>query len=222
MNRQEEKSQGMVIKEMTKGYDRGKVLNQLSFSLPIGETLVVTGPSGCGKTTLLRLIAGLEVPDSGEIHMGNRVVSSRGWAAEPHTRGMGFVFQSPALWPHMTVRENILFGLHSVTKPEAEERVTQLLAAVSMSHLAQRYPDQLSGGEAKRVAIVRTLAPKPKFVLMDEPLTHLNVELKDQLLAFILQMVKESQASLLYVTHDEEEAKCIGGKGLHLKSAAHD
>lgn len=212
---------GIVVSKIGKGYGGGMVLRQVSFALPVGETLVVTGASGCGKTTLLRLIAGLEIPERGEIYIGNKIMSRGGWAAQPHTRGIGFVFQNPALWPHMTIRENILFGLHSISQEEAEERVTRLLGRVSMTHLALRYPDQLSGGEAKRVAIVRTLAPQPKFILMDEPLTHLNRGLKEQLLILILQEVQENQASLLYVTHDEVEASIIGGKRLNLQSYLH-
>ena len=199
----------ILLKDVTKYYGSFKALEKISFDVPSGDSLVISGPSGSGKTTLLRLVAGLETVDEGEIHINSSLVSKPGWNLTPHKRGLGFIFQSPALWPHMTVRDHILFGLSGLTAEERRERVEDTLKRTGLTGLAHRYPHQISGGEARRVSIARTIAPKPPCLLMDEPLTNLDSGLKSDLLDFIKEIVRENKSTLLYVTHDEEEGRKI-------------
>jgi iron(III) transport system ATP-binding protein len=182
------------------------------------EPLVILGPSGSGKTTLLRLIAGLESPDEGEIYFNGLLASKPGWVLLPHQRNIGFVFQSSALWPHMTVAQNILFGLNGLKKNETRERLKELLDMAHLKGLGQRYPDELSGGEARRVAIARCLAPQPRYLLMDEPLINLDPDLKEKMLSLIEETTRQTKAFLIYVTHDPEEATKLSGRILILRS----
>ena len=185
-------------------------VDAVSFVLASSARLAVLGPSGCGKTTLLRLVAGLEMPDAGEISIQGRIVSRPDWALQPGRRGVGFVFQEPALWPHMTVAGNVLFGLHGLAKEESRRRLGELMELIDMRGLESRYPDQLSGGEARRVALARTLAPRPRCLLLDEPLTNLDQESKARMLDLIDRAAQLSGAALLYVTHDRSEADILG------------
>ncbi len=199
----------ITVEGIKKSYGNVKVIDDFSFKVNSPERLVLLGSSGCGKTTLLRLIAGLEVPDEGHIYIDEKLVSKPGWVMPPNQRGIGYVFQNPALWPHMTVRKNILFGLKSMEKKRAEERLNEVLEITGLLGLEHRYPDEISGGQAKRVALARTLAPKPRHLLMDEPLSNLNTELKQAIIPLIQDMIKQTGGSLIYVTHDLEEAKQI-------------
>jgi iron(III) transport system ATP-binding protein len=199
----------LAVHALAKRYGPTSVFRDVSLDAGAGESVVIGGPSGCGKSTLLRLIAGLEYPDAGEVLLNGTLVSRPDWALEPHRRGIGYVFQSPALWPHMTVAQNVLFGLRRWSASAAHERLEELLAAVEISHLAQRYPDELSGGEARRVSLIRSLAPRPALLLLDEPLTSLDVELKERLLAFVKASVAETGATLLYVSHDSDEGEAF-------------
>jgi ABC-type sulfate/molybdate transport systems ATPase subunit len=205
------------VDRLSKRYGARPVLDQVSFGLPRGETLVVHGPSGSGKSTLLRLLAGLELPDQGEILLMDRLASRPGWALEPHRRGVGFVFQSPALWPHLTVAQHVLFGLRRWPKPEARRRLEELLAEARLEPLAGRFPDELSGGEARRVALIRSLAPRPPILLLDEPLTNLDPELKAELLGFVQRSIRASEASVVYVTHDPAEARQVSSRTIALR-----
>jgi iron(III) transport system ATP-binding protein len=191
-------------------------LDDVTLTLARGAVLAVTGRSGCGKTTLLRLIAGLELPDSGEIVLDGVVASGPGWALAPHRRGVGFMFQAPALWPHMTVTRNILFGLGRLPRAIRARRLDEVLSLTHSDRLADRLPHQLSGGEARRVALARTLAPEPSILLLDEPLTHLDPELKAALRDVILEQVRRTGATLLYVTHDLAEFDGVDGRVLTL------
>lgn len=195
---------------LCKSYDRkSPIIRDASFDLPDGSALAILGPSGSGKTTLLRLIAGLELPDDGTIWRDGEVISEPGWALAPHRRGMGFLFQSPALWPHMTVAQNIRFGLAGWARPAARQRLEELLAQTGLEALSDRFPHQISGGEARRAALARALAPRPACLLMDEPLTHLDADLKQEMLALILSSAAAARASLVYVTHDPAEAEVV-------------
>lgn len=194
-----------------------RVLAGVNLDVAAGECLVVLGPSGSGKTTLLRLIAGLEAPDAGEILLGDAVVSGPDTLVAPHERSLGIVFQTPALWPHMTVAQNISFGLHD--REGAAGRVSELLAAMGIGDLASRYPDQISGGEARRVALARALAPRPRLLLLDEPLTNLDGELKERLLGLLHRLVR-SRATVLHVTHDEDEAAAVGDRIVRLAAGS--
>ncbi len=209
------------LEHLAKSFGAVRAVDDVSLSIPSGSVNVIQGPSGGGKTTLLRLVAGLELPDRGEILLDGKRVSAPGWATAPHTRGIGIVFQRSALWPHMTVAQNVRFAisrdggsrgrLARQGRPGGTaSRLEELLAQTSLTRLAGRYPAQLSGGEARRVALARALAAQPRRLLLDEPLTNIDPELKSQLLDTILHHVRETAATLLYVTHDREEARQVG------------
>jgi len=207
----------LLVKGVGKSFGNVQVLQEVNFSLHKSAFMVVVGASGSGKTTLLRLIAGLETLDQGEIYINQRKVSSPYYNYPPYKRNLGFVFQSSALWPHMTVEQNILFGLKGTPPKEKQQRLEELLEKTSLKHLQSRYPDEISGGEARRVALARSLAPNPHCLLMDEPLTNLDADLKEHLLYFIIDTLQESQTSLIYVTHDSKEARIISEQRLTLK-----
>lgn len=205
------------IRDLTKSFGEVKAVDHVSFEIQEGESLAIFGPSGSGKTTLLRLIAGLELPDEGEIYINGALMSRGGQAVPPHQRGIGFMFQTAALWPHMTIAENILFGLHNLTKDAAFQRLDEILERVELQGLERRYPAQLSGGQSRRVALARTLAPKPKVLLMDEPLTNVDPDLKASLLRLVKETASVEGTTLLYVTHDNTEANEIAkGKLLEM------
>ena len=197
------------VRQVSKSFGDVIAVKQITFEISVGNRVAILGPSGSGKTTLLRLIAGLEVPDSGEIYIDGTLASTPKQMLEPHARGLGFVFQAPALWPHMTVAQNILFGLHDLSRDEAINRLNELLGLVSLQGFERRYPHQLSGGEARRVSLARTLAPRPRCLLMDEPLTNVDPDLKTKLLDCIRQAVEYTNAGLIYVTHDAGEAETM-------------
>ena len=207
----------IVVDRVTRSYGNFKAVAEVSFELLEGEAVVILGPSGSGKTTLLRLIAGLEVPDGGEIYINGNLVSRKGWVLPPHLRGIGFVFQTPALWPHMTVAQNILFGLHRLKRQEARARLQEVLEQTGLTELAGRYPDQISGGQARRAALARSIAPRPRYLLMDEPLTNLDAGTKQEMLALIKKAAGEAASSLVYVTHDVWEAEQVGQRKLVLE-----
>jgi iron(III) transport system ATP-binding protein len=207
----------IALQHVSKRYKTVHALNDISLEVKRGECIVIQGPSGSGKTTLLRLIAGLEIPDEGEIYIAGERVSAPGFVTPPHTRDIGFVFQRSALWPHMTVTQNLYFVMHKVTKEDKPKIVQQLLDQTHLEKLAQRYPHQLSGGEARRVAIARAIAVGPKILLLDEPLTSLDPELQESLLSLIFDYVRRAKATMLYVTHIAKEAESVGGKIIYLK-----
>jgi len=207
----------LKIDKVSRRYGKIAAVKELSLELDHGSSLVIMGPSGSGKTTLLRLIAGLEQPDQGAIYLKGKLVSSKDYIMPPHLRKLGFVFQTPALWPHMTVRENITFGLNGLPKKDAEERAAALMGKMEIENLAARYPEQISGGEARRASLARALAPRPECLLMDEPLTNLDHDLKLKLMSIIGKTLEEYRIALVFVTHDESEAREIKGQRLRLK-----
>ena len=207
----------ILLNRVTKYYDDVKAVDSVSLEVTAGSPAVILGPSGSGKTTLLRLIAGLELPDEGEIQIDGQLASKAGWALAPYRRRLGIVFQSSALWPHMTVAQNITFGLHGIPKNKVRHRLEELLEKMSLQGLGHRYPHQISGGEARRVALARTLAPQPGCILMDEPLTNVDPELKEKLLDLIKETILRTKACLLYVTHDADEARNIAKRVVMLK-----
>ena len=182
----------------------------VTLGLRAGEMGVLIGPSGCGKTTLLRAVAGLERASAGAIRLGQSVVSSATTHLAPEARRIGMVFQDYALFPHLTVQDNVGFGLHKQARSEREARVCEVLALVGLTSSAQRYPHELSGGQQQRVALARALAPKPQLLLLDEPFSNLDVELRERLALEVRGILKEAQATALFVTHDQMEAFAIG------------
>lgn len=205
------------LREVSKSYNKIKALDRISLEIPATASLAVLGPSGSGKTTLLRIIAGLEAPDEGGVYLDGCLAGSPSWTLAPNKRAMGFVFQTPALWPHMTVAQNILFGLRRWPKTKRIDRLREMLDQTGLRELAGRYPDQISGGEARRAALARSLALCPRYLLMDEPLTNLDEEMKIRLLAYIKEIVKQNQTCLVYVTHDPAEAELICDRVLVIK-----
>jgi iron(III) transport system ATP-binding protein len=182
----------------------------VSLNLEAGQIGVLIGPSGCGKTSLLRAIAGLEDLNGGQIELSERVVSKQGFTEAPEKRRMGMVFQDYALFPHLTVAENIAFGLQGLQKSNQTKRIEEVLALVGLEEVKLRYPHELSGGQQQRVALARALAPKPDLLLLDEPFSNLDVDLRERLALEIRSILKAANATALFVTHDQMEAFAIG------------
>jgi iron(III) transport system ATP-binding protein len=179
----------------------------------IGDNQFVTllGPSGCGKTTTLRLIAGYLQPDTGTIHVGDRLVSSSAHVVPPEDRGMGMVFQNYAVWPHKTVYENVVFGLklRKISSAEARERVNRTLGLVNLTGYENRYPNELSGGQQQRVALARSLVVEPEILLLDEPLSNLDAKLRERMRTELKQLQRRTGITFIYVTHDQAEALAL-------------
>lgn len=185
-------------------------VDRVSLGLNAGEMGVLIGSSGCGKTSLLRAVAGLEQASAGEIRLAQSVVSSANEHVAPEARQIGMVFQDFALFPHLTVHDNVSFGLNKQSPAQREARVREVLALVGLSTSSQRYPHELSGGQQQRVALARALAPKPQLLLLDEPFSNLDVELRERLALEVRSILKEAQITALFVTHDQMEAFAIG------------
>jgi len=202
----------LELRQVGKRFGNTEVLSEVNFRLGPGEIATLTGPSGCGKTTVLRLISGLEMLSQGEIHMEGRLVSCPQWGVPPHRRHIGCVFQEPRLWPHLTVRGNIEFALSGWTRNERLARLEKVAQWTGLTALLDRHPCGLSGGEARRVALARALAPRRRLVLMDEPLTNLDAASAQSLLDAVLQAWREEQFALLYVTHDPAEMQSLDAR----------
>ncbi len=207
------------FRSVGKTYRARRVVDSLSFTVEAGERVVLFGPSGCGKSTTLLLIAGLVAPDAGEIRLAGKVASTAGRIhAAPQSRGVGMVFQDLALWPHMSVAENIGFGLRArrVAAAECRRRIDDIAKLVGLGEYLQVRPGELSGGEQQRVALARALVVEPQLLLMDEPLSNLDVALGRRLRGEILRLHAELGFTLVYVTHSEEEAQEIGSRTIGL------
>ena len=206
----------IVLKHITKRFGNTVAVNDLNLEIEDRDFVILLGPSGCGKTTTLRMIAGLETPTEGEIYIGDRLVfsSKKGIDISPDKRDIGFLFQNYALWPHMTVYQNIAFGLENLKwkKDKIKERVEELTHLLKIEELLDRYPSELSGGQQQRVAIARTLAPSPKVLLMDEPLSNLDAKLRTEMRAELKRLHKEIASTFVYVTHDQLEAMTLATK----------
>ncbi len=196
----------LVLDSVSQAYARRQIIADLSFTLPEGTIGCLLGPSGCGKTTALRCISGFEAIASGSIRIGGETVSRPGWMLPAEQRRIGMVFQDYALFPHLSVAGNVGFGLHNLSTHARRERVNELLALVGLDTLAQRFPHQLSGGQQQRVALARALAPRPRLILMDEPFSNLDVELRERLSLEVRDILKREATTALIVTHDQHEA----------------
>jgi ABC-type Fe3+/spermidine/putrescine transport system ATPase subunit len=196
--------------EITKSFGQVVAVNGVSLRVDPGEFVCFLGPSGCGKTTLLRLIAGFEHADRGGIFFQDQPIHH----LPPQQRNFGFVFQSYALFPHLTIWENVAFGLRTRHAPSAltKARVTELLELVGLSHMGRKYPAQLSGGEQQRVALIRALATSPWLLLLDEPLSALDAKIRVRLRSQIVRIQRELGVTTIYVTHDQEEALSIADR----------
>lgn len=196
----------LEIKNIRHQYGKKIILDDLTLNLERGHIGCLLGPSGVGKTTILRVIAGFESILSGEILIDGRVVSRVGWNMPSHLRKIGIVFQDCALFPHLTVRENIDIGLRHLSRKEANQRVTRWMEQVGLSDFCHQYPHELSGGEAQRVALARAMAPQPLLLLLDEPFSNLDEEMREHLSAQVRSILKEAQTTAFIVTHHQNEA----------------
>ena len=185
-------------------------VDDVSFGLRAGDIGVLIGPSGCGKTTLLRAVAGLEPVSGGEIRLAGELVSSSSTLVPAELRRVGMVFQDYALFPHLDVRHNVGFGIHHLPKAQRRERVAEVLELVGLAGEQQRYPHELSGGQQQRVALARAMAPAPQLLLLDEPFSNLDVDLRERLAHEVRAILKAAGATALFVTHDQLEAFAIG------------
>jgi ABC-type Fe3+/spermidine/putrescine transport system ATPase subunit len=200
----------VLVRDLAKAFHGAAALAGVNLEAPAGRLTAVLGPSGCGKTTLLRVIAGLETPDSGDVEIDGECLNSptRGVFVPAAQRNMGMVFQSYALWPHLTVFENIAFPLRLQNRPKEEirRRVAEVMALVRLPPLQERLPAQISGGEQQRVALARALVYRPRVLLLDEPLANLDTRVREHVRTEIVQLQRKLGVTSLYVTHDQEEA----------------
>jgi iron(III) transport system ATP-binding protein len=206
---------GITIKGLSKTFGGGDgkfaALSELDLAIADNQFVTLLGPSGCGKTTTLRLIAGYIVPDTGTIHVDDRLVSAPGNVLPPEQRGMGMVFQNYAVWPHKTVYENVVFGLKLRRTPadEARRKVGDTLALVNLTGLENRYPNELSGGQQQRVALARSLVVEPDILLLDEPLSNLDAKLRERMRGELKELQRRTGITFVYVTHDQAEALAL-------------
>lgn len=199
---------GIRLTDVVKRYGAIEAVNGVSLTLPRGQLLALLGPSGCGKTTTLRLIAGFESLDAGSIEIGGTTVANTGFHLPPERRRAGMVFQEYALFPHLTVAENIRFGLHRYAG-DAARRTATVTEMVGLAGLERRMPHELSGGQQQRVALARALAPKPDVVLLDEPFSNLDTGLRVRVRAEVRAILRAAGATAVFVTHDQEEAMSL-------------
>jgi iron(III) transport system ATP-binding protein len=196
------------LRGLTKRFGSLTVVDDVSLHIEHGKLVCLLGPSGCGKTTTLRLIAGFLEPSGGEIRVGDRVVSSQARTVPPENRNMSMIFQSYALWPHMTVADNITYGLRlrKLDRTAIEKKLAAILAATKLESLVKRYPGELSGGQQQRVALARALIVEPETLLLDEPLSNLDANLREEMRFEIRRLHDEYRYTTVYVTHDQSEA----------------
>ncbi|QXB22572.1 ABC transporter ATP-binding protein [Lelliottia amnigena] len=212
----------ITLNGVSYAFGANSVLNQIDLHIDAGSVVALLGPSGCGKSTLLRLLAGLTHPAQGEIHFGDRLVAKAGWSLPPEARDIGMVFQDYALWPHMTVAQNVAFPLkmRNVRRQECDSRVAQALARVGLSVFADRKPAGLSGGQQQRVALARAIVAEPRVLLFDEPLSNLDSELRESLCLEMATLLRQLGTTAVYVTHDRREAEILADRIVHLSAGS--
>ena len=212
------RSVGLEVQDVSVRYGDTLAVNRVSLALQLGEVIAITGPSGCGKSTLLRAIAGLEPIETGSVRWGGADLAR----VPPHQRGFGMMFQDGQLFAHMSVAKNIAYGLRAqkMPKPERESRATELLDLVGLAGYGNRSVTELSGGERQRVALARSLAPKPNLLLLDEPLSALDHELRERLAGELASLLRQLGTTTILVTHDPEEAETIADRVLKMRAGS--
>jgi iron(III) transport system ATP-binding protein len=202
------------LRDVTRRFGRTVAVAELSLAIEAGETLALLGPSGSGKTTVLRLLAGFDQPDAGRVVLDGRVVAdaARRLSVPPEARGIGVVFQDLALFPHLSVRGNVAFGLRRLPADERARRLDEVVRLVGVELLLERFPDQLSGGQQQRVALARALAPSPRIVLLDEPFASLDAELRERMRDEVGRILRQAGATAVFVTHDQSEAFAVADR----------
>ncbi len=207
----------LKLKDLSHSYDGSEIsLKKISLIVNKAEKVSVLGPSGSGKSTLLRLIAGLEKPYSGTITIQGKIVSDQDHMVAPEKRNVGLVVQNKALFPHLTVEKNIGFGIRK--NQEKTKIIADLLSLFKIEHLSNKYPHEISGGEQQRTAIARSMAPGPELLMLDEPFSALDRELKEELYAELNHIFNERQQTIILVTHDLDEAKVLSDKQINLEN----
>ena len=205
----------LEIKEVSHSYDdKETTLSNINLEVAQGEKVSILGPSGSGKSTLLRLIAGLERPKSGSINIQGAVVSTKDFILAPEKRNLGLVVQEKALFPHLTVKENITFGIRK--EKGKNDTALDLCSLFKINHLADKYPHEISGGEQQRTALARSMAPNPEILLLDEPFSALDQELKEELYSELSHIFEEREQSILLVTHDLKEAEILSNRKINI------
>jgi len=207
------------IESLSFAYEKhDDVLDDVSLAMQEGEIVAVLGSSGSGKSTLLRLIGGLEMPGGGNIVIDEKTLCSTTVFVDAEKRGVGMVFQDYALFPHMTVEKNVAFGLHKLPRLERQKRITEMLALTGLEEKRHRYPHELSGGQQQRVALARALAPNPSILLLDEPFSNLDTDLKHRIRAELRTIIKQTGMTSILVTHDYDDAKAIADRIVFLEN----
>jgi len=200
----------LQLNNVSTGFDNTTVVSDISFGICEGELACLLGPSGCGKTTMLRAISGFQNITSGSIILAGKTLSDNTNLVPPEQRQVGMVFQDHALFPHLSIAENVAFGLSKIDQDERNKRVLALLDLVGMQEFGERYPDELSGGQSQRAALARAIAPQPKLLLMDEPFSNLDSELRESLGYEVRALLKELGITAIMVTHDQQDAFALG------------
>ena len=208
----------LEIKDVSHSYDENETsLSNINLAVNEGEKISIIGPSGSGKSTLLRLIAGLEKPQSGSISIKGEIVSTKDLVIAPEKRNLGLVVQEKALFPHLTVSENIAFGIKK--KRDKNKIVLDLLTLFKIDHLSKKYPHEISGGEQQRTALARSMAPSPELLMLDEPFSALDQNLKEDLYSELSQIFNERKQTILLVSHDIKEAEALSGRQINIKES---
>ncbi|HEY9344811.1 MAG TPA: ABC transporter ATP-binding protein, partial [Inquilinus sp.] len=202
----------LTLERICRSFGTVRALDEVSLSIAPGEIVCLVGRSGCGKSSLLRIIAGVDAPDSGRILLDGAEIAGPGGFVEPEDRNVGFMFQDYALFPHLTVEENVAFGLKRLPREAARARAAEVIGRIGIAALAGRYPHTLSGGEQQRVALARALAPKPVILLMDEPFSNLDRGLREQVREETIATLRALGTTAIMVTHDPEEALSAGDR----------